>query len=98
MHQSIKSPQKPQLNQQTITMISTIIMFKIMIMKTIVMFKIVMFKIIMMTTMIMFKILPKIRLEDRFPVHPAEFTGAGNYEAEVVFLSFMNLGNQSKTT
>ena len=90
MHQSIKSPQKPQLNQQTITMISTIIMFKIMIMKTIVMFKIVMFKIIMMTTMIMFKILPKIRLEDRLPVYPAEFIGAGNYEEELVLLSFTN--------
>ena len=50
MHQSIKSPQKPQLNQQTIIMISTIIMFKIMIMSTIVMFKIVMFKIIIMIT------------------------------------------------
>ena len=71
-------------------MISTIIMFKIMIMSTFVMFKIVIFKIIIMI-MIMFKILPKIRLEDRFPVHPAEFIGAGNYEEELVLLSFTNL-------
>ena len=90
MHQSIKSPQKPQLNQQTFIMTSTIIMFKIMIMSTIVMFKIVMFKIMIMTTMIMFKILPKIRLEDRFPVYPAEFIGAGNYEEELVLFSFTN--------
>ena len=93
MHQTIESPQKPQLSQQTIIIMSTIIMFKIIIMTTI-----IMFKIKIMSTIIMFKILPKIRLEDRLPVHPTEFTGAGNYEAEVVFLSFMNLGNQSKTT
>ena len=71
-------------------MTSTIIMFKIMIMSTIVMFKIVMFKIMIMTKMKMFKILPKIRLEDRFPVYPAEFIGAGNYEEELVLFSFTN--------
>ena len=38
----------------------------------------------------MFKILPKIRLEDRFPVYPAEFIGAGNYEEELVLFSFTN--------
>ena len=47
-------------------------------MSTFVMFRIVMFKIMIMTKMKMFKILPKIRLEDRFPVYPAEFIGAGN--------------------
>ena len=54
------------------------------------MFRIVMFKIMIMTKMKMFKILPKIRLEDRFPVYPAEFIGAGNYEEELVLFSFTN--------
>ena len=56
-------------------------------MSTFVMFRIVMFKIMIMTKMKMFKILPKIRLEDRFPVYPAEFIGAGNYEEELVLLT-----------
>ena len=64
---------------------SKIIMFKIIIFKIIIMTIIIMFKIIM------FKILPKIRLEDRLPVYPAEFIGAGNYEEELVLLSFTNL-------
>ena len=47
-------------------------------------------QIMIMTKMKMFKILPKIRLEDRFPVYPAEFIGAGNYEEELVLFSFTN--------